>query len=664
MFSKKCVIGILFLLLISISNLVLASDQFTPEMVMNLNYISSPKISPDGKYIAYSKAFLAPEDEGKKYLYYELWVKNLETGNSELYATKEESSKKYKWSVDSKYLYFLSKRASYNNKQQVYKMPVDGGVAQLVTKHATGIIDFKVSKNQDKIAFIAKINKTKEQKKLQENGEDWIINEKDFTFQYLYIIDILTKETTQISPDNMHVFSFVWEPNEQYFIYQAANSGLTDYSYMFRDLYRVSTSDKKAKLLCEHDGRLGSMTVSPDGKFMAFLGAVDISDPTSGSLLITEIGSGKWNNLTKGFEGTIRDIDWLDNSSLVFGAETFNYTSIYTINRLNGEKSKIFGKGELFKSIDLANNKNTFVCTANEYNHPDELYMGDLKSKSIKRLTDSNPELNTIKFIEPEEYKWQARDDVEIQGVVIKPEKFESNGTAPLYVHVHGGPEGVRHIGWNNRYNNWPQILAQKGFVIFIPNYRGSTGRGVEFTKGDHGDMMGLDFNDVLDGIDDLIEKKWVDTKKVGIAGGSYGGYMAAWAATKYSDRFAAAVMMAGISNQISKMGMTDTPHENSLVHWNSYSWDTDFNLAWDRSPLKYFKNHKTPLLIAHGKKDKRVPTGQAYELFRALKHIDQAHVELFIYPNEKHGLRMRAHRYHYMINALEWLEKYLLADM
>ena len=108
---------------------------------------------------------------------------------------------------------------------------------------------------------------------------------------------------------------------------------------------------------------------------------------------------------------------------------------------------------------------------------------------------------------------------------------------------------------------------------------------------------------------------------------------------------------------------MTDTPHENALVHWNGYSWDTDFNLAWDRSPLKYFKNHKTPLLITHGAIDKRVPTGQAYELYRALKHIDQAPVKLIIYPEEKHGLKMRSHRYHFMINALNWLEKYLFSN-
>ncbi len=121
---------------------------------MNIKFVSNPKISPDGKYVVYSKVYLAPEDEGKKYRYYELWVRNLETGESKLYATKEESTKEYVWSKDSKYLYFLSKHSTYQEKLQIFKMPVNGGVAQLVTEHPAGIVDFVISKKQDKIVFI------------------------------------------------------------------------------------------------------------------------------------------------------------------------------------------------------------------------------------------------------------------------------------------------------------------------------------------------------------------------------------------------------------------------------------------------------------------------------------------------------------------------------
>lgn len=640
---------------------IFAGDKLTPEMVINMQTISNAKISPDGNYVMYTKLFPAGENEGNKYRYSELWIMNLKTFKSKLYASREKSAKKYKWSADSKAIYFISRRTEYSKNSQIYKMPVDGGTAQIITDHPNNIIDFAVTANQEKIIFISKIKRTPEQQEKWDNGEDWVINEKEYDYNYLYVFDIDKNESKQISPDSMHVFSFAIEPDEGHVIYQAASQGSADYSYMFRDLFRVYISGEKNQLICEHDGKLGKMAVSPDGKFLAFQGGVDISDPEQGSLLLTEIGSGSWQNLTKDFLGTVTDINWIDDTNLIICAETYNHTSVFQINRKNGKMQEIFGKGKVFKSLDLANDKSTFVCEANAYDHPDELYLGNLLSGKLKRLTDSNPELAQVNFIKPEEFKWQSRDNVEIQGIVIKPDNFTDNGKAPLYVYVHGGPEGARQIGWNNRYNNWPQIMSQKGCVVFIPNYRGSTGRGVNFAKADHGDMMGVDFNDVLDGIDALIAQRWVDPKKVGIVGGSYGGYMAAWAATKYSDRFAVAVMSYGISNQISKMGVTDTPYENSLVHWNGFSWEKGFDLAWERSPLKYIANHKTPILITHGENDKRVPLGQGMELFRALKHNNRAPVKFIVYPGEGHGYKKRAHRYHFMINGIEWLEKYIL---
>jgi len=661
--SKNLIVGLIFLLSFNYSILT-ASNQLTPEMVMNIKSISNPKISSNGNYVAYLRISPPTDDEGKKYRYYELNILDLKTKESisvkKMHSKSSSSPIKYQWSQDNRNLFYTAKYEELHELKQIFKISFDDPEPKLITQHETDVSNFEINKDEKNIIILSKRKKSQEEIDLKNNGFDWVINEQKFDFNYLYLWDTENKSAEKITPDSLHVFNFVLEPDGENIIFQGAKQSNSDYSYMFRDIYRISIDGSNNHKLLDHDGKLGKMAISPGGDYLAFLGGIDISDPADGSLLISKIGSNKWTNLTKGFEGSVKDVDWLNNQTLVFCAETYNYTSLNKIKHVNGEKHQIFGKGKIFKSIDLASDNNKFVCTANQYTHPNELYIGDLDQKLLNRITDSNPDLDKINFFKPEEFKWQSRDDVEIQGIVIKPEKFASDASAPLYVYVHGGPEGARQTGWNNRYNNWPQIMAQKGAVVFIPNYRGSTGRGVDFSKGDHGDMMGVDFNDVLDGIDALIDKKWVNPKKVGIAGGSYGGYMTAWASTKYSDRFAVGVMSAGISNQISKIGMTDTPHENSLVHWNGYSWDTNFDLAWDRSPLKYFRNNKTPLLITHGAIDKRVPTGQAYELYRALNHIDQAPVKLIIYPDEKHGLKMRSHRYHFMINALEWLEKYL----
>ena len=163
----------------------------------------------------------------------------------------------------------------------------------------------------------------------------------------------------------------------------------------------------------------------------------------------------------------------------------------------------------------------------------------------------------------------------------------------------------------------------------------------------------------MLAGIDYLIELGYADPERVGVGGGSYGGYTSAWATTKHSDRFEAAVVFAGISNQISKIGMTDTPAENALVHWNLWHYD-DWELVWDRSPLAHIHNANTPTLIGHGERDERVPTGQAFELYRALKYLDVS-TQLVIYPREPHGLRERAHQVDWNRRVLSWYERYLL---
>jgi dipeptidyl aminopeptidase/acylaminoacyl peptidase len=201
-------------------------------------------------------------------------------------------------------------------------------------------------------------------------------------------------------------------------------------------------------------------------------------------------------------------------------------------------------------------------------------------------------------------------------------------------------------------------MLAQRGFVVLMPNYRGSTGRGVAYSMGDHNDLMGKEFDDMLAGIDHLVDLGYVDPDRVGIGGGSYGGYTSAWAATKHSERFQASVVFAGIANQISKAGVTDTPSENAVVHWNVWLYD-NMDLVWDRSPIKHIRNAQTPTLIGHGERDLRVPTGQAFELYRGLKHMGVP-TELVIYPREPHGLRERAHQIDFSRRALQWYLKYL----
>jgi dipeptidyl aminopeptidase/acylaminoacyl peptidase len=293
-------------------------------------------------------------------------------------------------------------------------------------------------------------------------------------------------------------------------------------------------------------------------------------------------------------------------------------------------------------------------------NHPPEVYLFEtFEWEEPRRLTDSNPWLKDMKFAKQEVIKYKAKDGLELEGVLIRPLNEEKGKRYPLVLNVHGGPEAHYSNGWTTNYNALGQVAAAKGMAVFYPNYRGSTGYGVEFSMKGQKEAGGKEFDDLIDGVDHLIKMGLVDEKKVGITGGSYGGYATAWGATYYSHRFAAGVMFVGISDWISCAGTTDIPHEMNLVHHRKWLWD-DWDYFKKASPINYLDKHKTPLLIMHGKADPRVNPGQSLELYRHLKVRNQAPVRLVLYPGEGHGNRRAASRLDYNLRALQWMEHYL----
>ena len=207
---------------------------------------------------------------------------------------------------------------------------------------------------------------------------------------------------------------------------------------------------------------------------------------------------------------------------------------------------------------------------------------------------------------------------------MIRPLNEKPGERVPLVLTVHGGPESHYSNGWLTLYHSLGQVAAAKGMAVFYPNYRGSTGLGVEFSMKGQREAAGKEFDDLVDGVDHLVKMGLVDEKKVGITGGSYGGYATAWGATYYSDRFAAGVMFVGLSNLVSCAGTTDIPQEMFLVHHRKWLWD-DWDYHINASPVKYVEKHKTPLLILHGKNDPRVHPSQSLELHRHLKVRNQA---------------------------------------
>jgi dipeptidyl aminopeptidase/acylaminoacyl peptidase len=240
----------------------------------------------------------------------------------------------------------------------------------------------------------------------------------------------------------------------------------------------------------------------------------------------------------------------------------------------------------------------------------------------------------------------------------MRPVGFAAGRRHPLVVVVHGGPEGAFEDGWLSAYANPGHALAERGYFVLFPNYRGSVGRGVSYSKADHRDLGGKEFLDVLDGVDHLVANSWVDEKRVGITGGSYGGYFTAIGVTRHSERFAAGVELFGITNWESYMGTSDIPEENTLVHWALRCYEQP-EACRQGSPIAWVRNAKTPTLILQGAEDLRVPKPQSDELYAALTWKGVP-VEYVVYPRETHGFRERAHRLDTLTRMLAWFDRHL----
>jgi dipeptidyl aminopeptidase/acylaminoacyl peptidase len=307
--------------------------------------------------------------------------------------------------------------------------------------------------------------------------------------------------------------------------------------------------------------------------------------------------------------------------------------------------------------LSIDNGGQNIISISGSSSHPQEVV--SIIDGSVKRLTYSI-DLSGVEFPKQVAVTYEARDGLEIGGVLIYPNDYSKGKRYPMIMMIHGGPEAHISNEWKDRYSNPIKYAASKGYVVFSPNYRGSTGRGVEFSKMGQADYAGAEFNDLVDAITHFDKIGLIDKDRVGITGGSYGGYASAWAATALSEHFAASVMFVGISNQLSKFGTTDIPMEMYNVHARNYPWDK-WQWMLERSPIYHTDKAKTPILIMHGKEDTRVNPSQSMELYRYIKTRTETPVRLVFYPGEGHGNKKSAAQLDYGKRLMRWMDFYLM---
>ena len=626
--------------------------------VARLRYVDEVEVSPDGAHRAYT--LVVPREPGvgeDGSAWSELWMAEGDDP-PRAYVTGKVNVDDIGWTGDGSAITFLAKRGD-DEHDALYAIPVGGGEARRLLGHGAGIEEYALSPDGKRLAFLAKRAEDEGKKELEEKGFEQIVFEEEWRPVELWLTEVEGDGFAEPRAVALggSASELSWSPAGDKLAVALAPTSLIDDEYMARRVHVLDAATGEVAGVIETNGKLGAVVWSLDGARLALIAGVDVNDPIPGRLMVVDAAGGAPRELNPGIVADAEAVAWQDGETLIWIAAR-GVTRTVERQRLDGPPETLLpAGGPIWSSLSLAGGAAALAGDSPE--HPAELYRWALGGGEPTRVSDSNPWLAERRLAAQAVVDFAARDGLALQGLLIQPLDRAEGERVPLVLIVHGGPEAHFANGWLTNYSRPGQVLAGRGFAVFYPNYRGSTGRGLEFAKSSQGDPAGKEFDDLIDAVDHLVGAGLVDRDRVGVTGGSYGGYATAWSATRYSERFAAGVMFVGISDKVSKIGTTDIPVELYSVHARRWPWE-NWQLMLERSPIYHVEKARTPLLILGGDEDPRVHPSQSLELYRYLKILGNTPVRYVIYPGEGHGNRKAAARLDYSLRSVRWLEHYL----
>lgn len=641
------------------------SQVLTPADLLSVRSVSSAEISPDGELVAYTVSVPRQPADEPGGAYGELHLFSLKAGTSAPYISGKVSVSGPQWRPDGSGIAFIARRAE-DTVPQVWLIPVSGGEARRVTRSETAVQMFRWDPSGLRIAYVATTPPSAREKELEKRGYGFITYEENLKDANLYLQEV-TGDGTIPDPaqmtDGITVWALEYSPDGRTIALAASRRNLVDHSYMFKDIHLLNVSDKSLRRVESDTAKLGAMAFSPDGKWLAYNAALHKNDHQVSQAFVIPVAGGVTKNLTPAlFRGHVTWVGWRDNGSILFHSAEGVGTTLRAVPPTGGESEVLLTSektGMTFRAPSGAGGKSKVrAMIGSSPSIPADLILWE-PAKGIRRLTTVNPWLSARKLGKQEPLRYKARDGREIEGILISPVEAVSRKPSPLIVVVHGGPESHYSNDWITRYSEPGQVLAGKGYAVFYPNYRSSTGYGVDFAMEGWGDPAGKEFDDIADGIDHLVEAGLADRQRVGLGGGSYGGYASGWFATYYTKYVRAVCMFVGIANQISDRAATDIPVESDLVHFGK-PFDEDWDLNLKRSPIYWAKQSRTATLIFGGASDTRVPPTQSVEMYRTLTMNRHPAVRLVQYPGEGHGNARQPGRIDVLHRTLQWYDWYV----
>lgn len=642
--------------------------ELTPELIADMALPRDLHLSPDGGRVAYGRIHYGKRGDHSASA---LWVAPTDgSGPPRQFTAGSAADRLPRWSPDGRQIAFLSDRAR-RGVSQLYLIDADGGEARPLTGAdlKCPVLAFAWSPDGRHLAFTSADEPTEEDERRARERDDPTVYGERWPFARLRLLALATGEVTTLVGGDRHISSLAWSPDGAelaYTVWQTPALESMGRSIKIERLaLAVGTPQPVASFACALD----DLCWASDGRTLLFLASVAMRAQSSHAIWSVPAAGGVPRRIALGEEScasALQQPPGAPRAAVMIGAGL--ETQICWLDPATGALEQVYpaagdGAADLVSWALQPVGRDTVLAVARGAGcQPWEVWAGRAAQPEarprLRAASAHQTDLAGLRFGPQEPFAWTAPDGWELGGLVVYPPGAPAGQPQPTVVLVHGGPYARWGAGFNLSPHNWAQWLALAGYVVLMPNPRGSSGRGERFAAAAYESVGEADYGDVIAMVDAAVARGIADPQRLGIGGWSQGGFMAAWAVTQ-TDRFKAAIMGAGVSDWGMLVLTSDVPDFERELGGGA-PWDGLEQRQHDRlSPITFARAVKTPVLILHGEQDQRVPVSQATGFHRALRVVGVP-TELVTYPREPHGIAERAHQIDMLRRVRDWFDRWL----